>query len=69
MVVVAEPTIPCDRRKKMALRLSGLAMNIRPNATASASFAFRQWSQRTVLACAPFAPSTSTKRTVRRQMI
>jgi hypothetical protein len=39
MVVVAEPTIPCDRRKKMALRLSGLAMNIRPNATASASFA------------------------------
>jgi hypothetical protein len=22
MVVVAEPTIPCDRRKKMALRLS-----------------------------------------------
>jgi hypothetical protein len=46
MVVVAEPTIPCDRRKKMALRLSGLAMNIRPNATASASFAFRQWSQK-----------------------
>jgi hypothetical protein len=25
--------------------------------------------RRTVLACAPFAPSTSTKRTVRRQMI